>query len=485
MLRRWTGTLVTMRGIITAAGYVPYRRLEGKQISAFFGSGGGRGTRTVASHDEDTTTMGVEAARRALAGGLTVDSLRFATPTPAYVDKNNASTIHAALRLPSSVGAYDVGGSLRSWTGALLGALDGPGHGLVVAADLRDGLPTSADEAGCGDAAAAVVVGEGTDDAPVIAEIIGRGAATDEFLDRWRSPGDTRPRLWEERFGETRYAELSRAAYGAALADAGVEADSVDRLVISGMHARAVKAAGAKLSAGRDILVDEVTAATGQTGGAHALLLLAAALEAAGPGEVIVLLNLADGADALVLRATEAIAAARPVDPVASQIATGAPLPYAKFLTWRGAVTVEPPRRPSPDRVSSTAAWRNEDWKFGFVGSKDPATGAIQMPPARVSKATGDVDAMEPVSMADAVGTIVTFTIDRVAYSPSPPIVFAVVDFDGGGRFPIELTDVDADEVSIGDKVTMTFRRLFTSDGIHDYFWKGRPVRTATSTKEA
>ena len=81
-----------MRGIITAAGYVPYRRLEGKQISAFFGSGGGRGTRTVASHDEDTTTMGVEAARRALAGGLTVDSLRFATPTPAYVDK--LSLIH-------------------------------------------------------------------------------------------------------------------------------------------------------------------------------------------------------------------------------------------------------------------------------------------------------------------------------------------------------------------------------------------------------
>ena len=23
----------------------------------------------------------------------------------------------------------------------------------------------------------------------------------------------------------------------------------------------------------------------------------------------------------------------------------------------------------------------------------------------------------------------------------------------------------------------MTFRRLFTADGIHNYFWKGRPVR--------
>ncbi len=81
--------------------------------------------------------------------------------------------------------------------------------------------------------------------------------------------------------------------------------------------------------------------------------------------------------------------------------------------------------------------------------------------------------------MADVAGTIVTFTIDKLSYSPSPPIVFAVVDFDGGGRFPVELTDVDAAEVRIGDRVEMTFRRLFTADGIHDYFWKARPIRAA------
>ena len=478
-------TLGAMRGIITAAGYVPYRRLETKDVSAFFGSGGGRSTRSVASHDEDTTTMGVEAARRALRDGIAVSSLRFATPTPAYVDKNNASTVHAALRLPSSVGAYDVGGSLRSWTGALLGALDGSGQGLVVVADVRDGLPTSADESGCGDAAAAVVVGEGTDDAPVIAELIGRSAATDEFLDRWRTPGDTRSRVWEERFGETRYATMAAQAFAGVLADAGIEADAVDRLLIAGMHPRAVKAAGAKLSGGRDVLADHVTPAIGQTGGAHPLLLLAAALEEAGPGETIVLLNLADGADAFAVRTTDAIAATSPIDPIADQIATGATLPYAKFLSWRGSVTVEPPRRPAPDRVSSSAAWRNEDWKFGFVGSKDPATGAISMPPTRVSRETGAVDEMVAVEMADVPGTVVTFTIDRMAYSPSPPIVFAVVDFDGGGRFPVELTDVDAGDVAIGDRVAMTFRRLFTADGIHDYFWKGRPIRSATSTEEA
>jgi uncharacterized OB-fold protein len=84
---------------------------------------------------------------------------------------------------------------------------------------------------------------------------------------------------------------------------------------------------------------------------------------------------------------------------------------------------------------------------------------------------------MEPAPLADTQGTVVTFTIDRMAYSPSPPVVFAVVDFDGGGRLPIELTDADADEIEIGRRVEMTFRRLFTADGIVNYFWKGRLVR--------
>jgi uncharacterized OB-fold protein len=246
-----------------------------------------------------------------------------------------------------------------------------------------------------------------------------------------------------------------------------------------------VKAVGAKLSGGRDVLGDSVTLATGQTGAAHPFVLLTAALEEASTeGQVIVLINLADGADAIAIRTTAAATASAGEDTVAAQIANGASLPYAKFLSWRQMVTVEPPRRPAPDRVSSSAAWRSEDWKFGFVGSKDADTGAIHMPPARVSRTTGAVDTMEPVAMADTLGTVVTFTIDRMAYSPSPPIVFAIVDFDGGGRFPVELTDADASEVSIGDRVAMTFRRLFTADGIHDYFWKARPVRNATTTEE-
>ena len=55
-----------MRGIISYGAYLPHRRLDRSAIAAVAGTGGGKGTRTVASYDEDTTTMGVEAGRRAL-----------------------------------------------------------------------------------------------------------------------------------------------------------------------------------------------------------------------------------------------------------------------------------------------------------------------------------------------------------------------------------------------------------------------------------
>ena len=87
------------------------------------------------------------------------------------------------------------------------------------------------------------------------------------------------------------------------------------------------------------------------------------------------------------------------------------------------------------------------------------------------------MDDMDDAPMADVEGTISNFTIDRIAYSPSPPIVFAVVDFDGGGRVPLELCDLDASKLAMGDRIEMTFRKLFTADGIHNYFWKARPIR--------
>lgn len=474
-----------MRGIIGYGGYVPYHRLQREAIGAAHGGSAGKGARSVASYDEDTTSMGVEAARNALAplgdaGRAGITTLWFATTAPSYTDKTNATTVHAALRLDRDVPAFDVNGAVRSAAGALRAALTGGGTALVVTADARGGLPNSADEREGGDGAAALLVGDdgAVEGAPVLAEYLGGASTSEEFVDRWRVPGEPRSKQWEERFGETRYVPLGTEAWKLALDAAGVAAEDVARVVVVGTHARAVRQVGGKVGAGTGGVADDLAQTVGNTGAAHGGLCLANVLDGAEPGQVLALVSLADGCDVFFFRATEALAAHTPARTVAAQIAAGREgLPYLKFLAWKGLVTVQPPNRPEPARASSSAAVRNEDWKYAFVGSKDRASGALHLPPARISYAGGALDEMDPAPMADVAGTIVTYTVDRLAYSPSPPIVFAVVDFDGGGRLPVELTDVAATDVEIGGRVEMTFRRLNTADGIQNYFWKARPVR--------
>jgi 3-hydroxy-3-methylglutaryl CoA synthase len=470
-----------VRGIIAAGAYIPYNRLQRSKIGQTLGSGGGRGTRAVASYDEDTTTMGVEAGRLALKGaaGVSPSAVFFATTEPAYLDKNNATAIHAALDLPSKAGAFDMVGSARSGMGALVAGLNyGWGTALVVASDLRTGLAGSSDEANCGDAAAALLVGDDETGGTVIAELVGGAMVTGEFLDRWRTPGSGASKVWEERFAEAAYAPLIGEAVADAYQQSGLTAENVDKVVMTGLASRAVRSAARFVGVAPDRYVDPMDNTVGNTGCAHALVMLTAALEAAKPGEVIMVINAADGCDVAIFRTTDAIAGYQAARSVATQIEKGNDgLDYAKYLTWRGALVREPPRRPDPDRPGAPPMFRAERWKYAFYGSKDRSTGTIHLPPQRVSVQGGTVDDMELVPMADVPGIITTFTIDRLAFSLSPPVVAAVVDFDGGGRYPIEMADVDPSEVKIGMRVEMTFRRLFTADGIHNYFWKARPVR--------
>jgi hydroxymethylglutaryl-CoA synthase len=467
-----------VRGIVSYGVYVPYWRLQRAAITASLGSGGGRGWRSVASYDEDTTSMGVEAARialRAAPDGYEPSALWFSTTTPAYLDKTNANAIHAALGLPTATATVDAIGSVRSGTGASFAAF--VSGGLAVLADVRTGLPGGNDEAEGGDAAAAIAFGEGDD---VLAVPIANASATAEFLDRWRTPGDAYSQQWEERFGEHAYGPLVDAAVNDALKAAGLTPSELDHVIVTGLHGRAVRAAAKAVGARSDAYADDLTAEIGNTGVAHGSVLLADVLDRAEPDQTIAVVILADGCHVVLWRTTAALTPARrPVPSVRDQMAaTRDDLNYAQFLTWRGFLRREPPRRPEPDRPAAPPSARASAWKYGFVGTRDEG-GFVHLPPSRVSMESGAVDHMTPVRMADVPATIATYTVDRLAYSLSPPVVAAVIDFEGGGRFQCELTDVDPAAVAIGDQVEMTFRRLYTQDGVHNYFWKARPRRGA------
>jgi uncharacterized OB-fold protein len=223
----------------------------------------------------------------------------------------------------------------------------------------------------------------------------------------------------------------------------------------------------------------DLTAAIGNTGTAHLAVALADVLDRAEAGQVVLAVSVADGADAFVLRTTEALARFAPTTTVADQIAGGNDgLPYATFLTWRGMLEREPARRPDPEPPAAPPSFRSEDWKFAFTASRCDECTTRHLPPQRVCVRCGAVDRMSTEPLADVPATIATYTVDRLAFSLNPPVVAAVVDFDGGGRFQCEMTDVDPSQVRIGDRVEMTFRRLFTADnGVHNYFWKARPMR--------
>lgn len=440
--------------LIAYASYLPRYRLAGNDV------GLRRGDRVVASYDEDSTTMAVAAGAHAVRGRELPVNLYFATSTPAYADKTNAAAIHAALGLPYAAFATDMVGTGRSAMAAWRAAA--ATGGLAVSADVRVGRPGSADERLGGDGAAALLFGDG----PAIADVVATTSYTAEFLDRWRPPQSVTGEQWEERFGADRYAALIRTSVDAILAESGLA--EVDHVVVACPNSAITKRVGTLVKA----LKSTRTSPAGHCGAADAGIALASVLDVAEPDETILVVSAFDGCDALLLRTTDQLASSRQVTPVAVQRAEGIVVPHLTYLSWHGLVELEPPRRPEPDRPAAPPAARSEDWKFGFAGTRCRVCRFVHLPPVRVCRSCGTTDEMDAAPVATLGATVVTHTVDHLAYSPSPPMIQAVLDVDGGGRCTIEVTDAEPERLRVGAKVAFTFRRLFTAGGVHDYFWK-------------
>jgi len=410
--------------------------------------------------------MAVEAARDALSGRAGAEcDLYLATTSPAYLDKTNASTVHTALGLEGRGFAADLAGSARSGVAALRAAANG--GGLAVVSDVRTGLPGSQDESNGGDGAAAFLFGDG---AQPIAHVITFASETVEALDRWRTPHDSFAQTWEERFGYEVYAPLIARVARRALDNAGIRAADHVRVVSPNSAIRKKAASlisGASTTAGSPI---------GHSGAADIGLALADALDAAQPDQTILVISAADGCDALVVHTTDALTERRQRVALADRLTSGMPVPYTTYLSWRGFLERELPRRPEPDRPAAPPSARADQWKFAFVGSRCTACGFVHLPPSRACRRCRSIDTMIAAPLAHAKGTIATFTIDRLAYSASPPLMEAVIDFADGGRYTLEVADTDPEQLRVGLDVEVVFRRLFTAGGVHNYFWKARPI---------
>ncbi len=461
-----------MAGILRYGSYIPFCRLQRSDLGSR-----GRGERSVASFDEDSTSLAIEAGREALRGsGLAPTHVLLASTSHAYAEKLNAAAVHAALNLPPQACSVDLASSTRAGLSglALAASLTG-GPSLLCAADVVVGAPSGPRESIGGDGACAFVLGNGPG---VVAEILGKASLTNELLDVWRGPEQPFARQWEERFAQQRLVPLLVLAFREALAQTAVLPSELSCVAVDSWHPRVGTAFARATGLRRDQVADDLAATVGRTGAAHAGLLLASLLDSASPGDRVAVLSAADGAEALVLEVCEGIAAARPSRGVAAWIdSKQVGLPYRTYLKWREILPFEPPRRPAPPRPASPPMQRSERWKYAFVGSQCRSCDTVNLPPQRICVQCGALDEMDSVGFADATARVATYTIDHLAYSPQPPVVAAVIDFDQGGRFACELADVDPANVAVGQELEMTFRRLYTSEGIRNYFWKARPRR--------
>lgn len=471
-------------GILSFGGYVPTLRLARSAIAEAVSwavpgvRGLAKGERAVANWDEDAITMAVEAGRDCLRGfERDFERVQLASTTLPFSDRSNGGVAADALLGPSGVATEDLAGSRRAATSALarLGRAGG-GRTLLLAADCRETRPGSAQEMTYGHGAAALLFGDGDP----IAVVRGAASVHEDMVDQYRASDTDYDYALEERWiREEGYYKLVPAAVEAAVREAGLEPSEIHRFVIPAA-AGVAKGLCKLLRIGDDRLVDPLIGDCGDCGVAHPLLMLAAALESAVPGERILVVGFGQGADAVIVETTPRLAAVQAGRGPSRYLARKRGFAnYTMFLSLRNRIDIDFGLRAERDnRTSMSAFYRRRKDVSAMLGGRCGACGTLQFPRSQVCVKCGAYDSQQPESLAELTGRVKSYTEDWLAYTPLPPYIYGNVEFAGGANVMLEFTDFAPGAVAVGSEVRLVFRikDFDTRRHFRRYFWKPAPV---------
>lgn len=465
-----------MAGIVSFGSYVPNYRLPRELIAKEWGQPSLGGERAIANFDEDSLTMAVNASVDALGDRdpRSLTGVFFASTTSPYREKQAAVTVATVLEASLEIRTMDFTDSLRAGTSALLTALDlvQPGKTILVCTgDSRMGEPDSQQEQNYGDAGGAFLVGTEN----VIAEVVGTYSISQEFLGTWRTEEQdylrSFPGAFETKFGYNRF--IAAAVQGV-LKKCNLNPKDITSAAIAAPAQRTLQAAvrGLGLDA-KSQVQDTFWNTIGDAGTAQPLVLLAAVLERAKPGDLILVVGYGDGGDAAVFRVTDAIAGFKAVRSVFSQIEVKRTLSsYGKYARFRKLMRKD---YSTTDVSTPVVLLRDQKEILPLHGGKCPKCGTIQFPIHRICIECGYREGLEEVKLSRR-GKLFTFTHDYLTETPDPPTTHAVIDLDSGGRVYVQMTDCEPERVAIGMPLELTFRKYHEGYGIKNYFWKARPV---------
>ncbi len=474
-------------GIAAFGAYIPALRVSRQEISNTHAwinpvKPQPQSERSSAGWDEDAITMAVEAARDCMSGvdRTSVQGVYLGTTTAPYSDRLNSGVVAGALGLNEMVVAQDTTGSLRAGTTALLAALAaaGDGRALCTVADHRAAMPATAQELTNGHGAAAVLISAGAG----LARLVGSLSQTVDFVDHFRAAREEFDYQWEERWvRDEGYLKLVPRLASALLDKTGIRAQDIAHFCLPCTLPKVPEAVAKLIGVPQDSVSDNLMARCGDTGAAHALLMLINTLETAKPGEKILVIGFGQGGDALIFEVTDAIVPYQERGTgVARWLARRSTCSYARYLVLNGLLKIGTGIRAEADKgTAMTAAYRHRTFLTAFEGGRCHLCGTPQIPRTRTC-ANPDchaVDTQESYSFAESVGRVVSYTSDNLTYCPDPPAIYGMIDFDGGGRLMMDFTNVAKDGVQIGTPMRMVFRiKDHDSRRAFDrYFWKAAP----------
>jgi uncharacterized OB-fold protein len=262
----------------------------------------------------------------------------------------------------------------------------------------------------------------------------------------------------------------------------GVSAQDIDTFCFPVAMRRVASGLARKIGIAEESVADNLQSSCGETGSAHALVLLVHALEQAKPGEKILVAGFGQGCDVLLFEATDAIKAVGDRLAISGHLANGRPENrYTRYLSFNNLLTMERGIRAEVDKQTGLSTlYRNKGMSQKLLGGQCSECGTCQFPKSRicVNPGCGAIDSQADEPFADKAAKLNSYTADRLTYSPDPPTYFGMVQFEGGGRLMSDLTDIDPDvELEVGISMRMVFRvkDYDVLRGFRRYFWKATP----------
>jgi hydroxymethylglutaryl-CoA synthase len=484
-------------GVRAVGAYAPRHRLPASEVEAAWGSvqASGVGRKAVPGADEDALTMAAAAATNTLHADGTdasaIGLLAVASTTPPLEEEDVSIRLGSVLGVPGSARHEVYGGSTRAGTRALAAGFDASladdEVALVVAADCPKGEPSGERDQAAGAGAVAFVLVDGGPAAPLARGSFVRATPGTRFRERG-----------SERVGGLGVTSYDRAAFTETLAgavgnlDAGADGtaagvrEPVDAAAVQApdgaMPYRATDALGVDTDAiQRVATVHDL----GDTGAASPLLGLAKALADPDVERTLVAgYGSGAGADAFVVDVDGAVPATLALDRDDER-----ELSYAQYLRLRDEVTSDPPS--GGGAYVSVPSWRRTlPQRHRLVAGRCEHCGAFAFPPEGACGDCGSLDGYEDVQLP-GTGTVEAAT--TISQGGAPPefalqqqrdgdfdvvvVAFDAPQGDGTVSAPAQVTDVDAGDVTVGDDVVATVRRIYTQEGVTRYGFKVRPAR--------